>query len=89
MSEGPRIKLESGTIQAAASRPTPALKKAEDEGRRAILQVQFGGWTIISLVAIYAVSLCCNVEKSQEILIVIGSGLGYLLGNRYSAENTK
>lgn len=70
---------KSGSLPKAA---TPKAIQASAKARDSFARIIFGG-SILGLLAIaYIAALFCEIEGANNILVILGSGLGFLLGGQ-------
>jgi hypothetical protein len=85
MGTDPEVKLQSGGAQ--PTRPTPNLIRESGKARNALLRTWFGGGVLIALCLAYVAALIWREDEASTILPVIGTGLGFLLGQSRSKSS--
>jgi hypothetical protein len=70
------VQLASGSAKA----PTPSMIAASAKARESFARVLIGGGVLVLLTLAYLVALACKLDAAQGVLPVIGTGLGFLLG---------
>ena len=71
---------ESGSIPKPKTQ-SPQTIRATAEARNRFAQIIIGGIILGFLAIAYAVALFKEISGASEILVVIGSGIGFLLGS--------
>jgi hypothetical protein len=73
---------------APARQKTPRHIEAEGKATEAVSRVRFMGAIIVGLLALAAIAIVCSPEHVKDILLVIGTGLGYFAsrGDRSGGE---
>ena len=71
--------------QGSGSIPTPKTQStktihASGQAREGFTRVVFGGILLAILAIAYVVALFCKIDEADKILLIVGSGIGFLLG---------
>jgi hypothetical protein len=65
---------------------TPKAILAEGQTKEAIARVHFVGWVMVLLTGAWIVGVMLGKSDVKEALPLVGTGIGFLLGNRTARE---